>query len=65
MKAVADVFSVRWADYFNRDEFDFLNAIPTCEGALQAAMEELPVTIHSCNAIVTGTEESGGFLRMI
>ena len=62
MKAVADVFSVRWADYFNRDEFELLNAIPTCEGALQAAMEELPVTIHSCNAIVTGYGRIGRLL---
>ena len=54
MKAVADVFSVRWADYFDRDEFEQLNAVPTCEGALQTAMEELPITLHSCKAIVVG-----------
>ncbi len=54
MKAVADVFGVRWVDYFMRDELEILNAIPTCEGAVQIAMEELPTTIFGSNVIVTG-----------
>ncbi|MBQ2889055.1 MAG: dipicolinate synthase subunit DpsA [Clostridia bacterium] len=54
VKAVADVFSVRWVDYFQRDEFEILNAIPTAEGAIQIAMEELPITIHGANIVVTG-----------
>lgn len=52
--AVADVFSVRWADYFKREELEILNAVPTAEGAIQIAMEELPVTLHSSNIIITG-----------
>ena len=43
-KAVADVFGVKWVDYFMREELEILNAVPTCEGALQIAMEELPIT---------------------
>ncbi len=54
MKAVADVFGVRWVDYFMRDELEILNAIPTGEGAVQIAMEELPITIFGANALVTG-----------
>lgn len=54
MKAVADVFGVRWVDYFMRDEFEILNAVPTCEGAIQIAMEELPITLYGCNALITG-----------
>ncbi len=54
MKAVADVFGVKWVDYFMRDELEILNAIPTCEGAVQIAMEELPVTLFGANALVTG-----------
>lgn len=53
-KAVADVFGVKWVDYFMREELEILNAIPTCEGALQIAMEELPITLFGCDAVVTG-----------
>lgn len=54
VKAVADVFSVRWVDYFLREELEILNAVPTAEGAIQIAMEELPITIHGSNIVVTG-----------
>lgn len=53
-KAVADVFGVKWVDYFMREELEILNAVPTCEGALQIAMEELPITLFGCDATVTG-----------
>jgi len=53
-KAVADVFGVKWVDYFMREELEILNAIPTCEGALQIAMEELPITLFGCSAVITG-----------
>ena len=59
MKAVADVFGVRWVDYFMRDELEILNAIPTSEGAVQIAMEELPVTIFGSNVLVTGFGKVG------
>ncbi len=54
MKAVADVFNIRWVDYYMRDELEILNAIPTCEGAVQIAMEELPITLFGANVLVTG-----------
>lgn len=54
MKAVADVFGVRWVDYFMRDELEILNAIPTCEGAVQIAMEEMPITLFGSNVLITG-----------
>lgn len=41
-------------DYFEREELTVLNAIPTAEGALQIAMEELPITIHGSNCLITG-----------
>lgn len=41
-------------DYFEREELTVLNAIPTAEGALQIAMEELPITIHNSNCLITG-----------
>jgi dipicolinate synthase subunit A len=41
-------------DYFAREELAVLNAVPTAEGAIQIAMEELPITIHGCRALVIG-----------
>ncbi|MCR4418953.1 MAG: dipicolinate synthase subunit DpsA [Clostridia bacterium] len=36
------------------DEVAILNSIPTAEGAIQLAMQELPITIHGCRALVLG-----------
>ncbi len=41
-------------DYLEREEFAVLNAIPTAEGALQIAMEELPVTLNGIRCLLTG-----------
>lgn len=62
MKAVADVFNVKWIDYFMRGEFEVANAVPTCEGAIQIAMEEMPITLHGANAVVTGYGRIGRLL---
>jgi dipicolinate synthase subunit A len=35
-------------------EFAIYNSIPSAEGAIQLAMEKLPVTIHGCQAMVLG-----------
>lgn len=54
VKAIFDIYSVRWADYAECEEFEILNAVPTAEGAIQIAMEEFPFTIHSSRMVVTG-----------
>ena len=41
-------------DYFSREELAIQNAIPTAEGALQLAMEELPITLSGSHCLVTG-----------
>ena len=41
-------------DYFAREELAVLNAVPTAEGALQIALEELPITLHDARALVIG-----------
>jgi len=46
--------NLKSADYFKREEMQVLNAIPTAEGAIQIAMEETPITLHSSNVIVLG-----------
>ena len=42
------------ADYMQREELCLRNAIPTAEGAIQIAMEELATTIYGQNVLVTG-----------
>lgn len=46
-------------DYLEREELAVLNAIPTAEGAIQIAMEELPVTLHGTKALVIGNGRIG------
>ena len=41
-------------DYFGREELAVQNAVPTAEGAVQLAMEELPITLHGSHCLVTG-----------
>lgn len=41
-------------DYFVREELVVANAVPTAEGAVQIAMEELPVTLHRARVLVLG-----------
>lgn len=49
-------------DYLQREELALRNAIPTAEGAIQIAMEELPVTIHSLPVLVIGAGRIGSAL---
>lgn len=41
-------------DYFAREELAVANAVPTAEGAIQIAMEQLPITIHGARVLVVG-----------
>ena len=41
-------------DYFAREELAVANAVPTAEGAIQIAMEELPITIHGARVLIIG-----------
>jgi len=52
-EALADK-GVRVFDYFQREELMVQNAVPTAEGAIQFAMEELPVTLFGASCLVTG-----------
>ncbi|MCD8355242.1 MAG: dipicolinate synthase [Clostridia bacterium] len=50
------------SDYLQREELALLNAIPTAEGAIQIAMEELPVTIHDLPVLIIGAGRIGSAL---
>jgi dipicolinate synthase subunit A len=53
-------------DYFAREEMQALNAIPTAEGAIQVAMENMDITLHSSSVIVLGYGRIGKTLaRML
>ncbi len=41
-------------DYAQREDFASLNAVPTAEGAIEAVMKALPITLFSSNVLVTG-----------
>lgn len=41
-------------DYFNREELVIKNCIPTAEGALQIAMQEISKTVNGLKVMITG-----------
>lgn len=53
---------IRTIDYVNREDFAILNAVPTAEGAIAIAMEQLPVTLHSSKCLITGFGRIGKIL---
>lgn len=52
--AMADARGLILRDYFAREELAVANAVPTAEGAVQIAMEQLPITIHGARVLVVG-----------
>ena len=54
LRALAEGRGVRLFDYFAREELAVANAAPTAEGAIQIALEELPITLHGARALVIG-----------
>lgn len=46
--------NISFADYLDREELAVSNAVLTAEGAVQIAMEELPITISGAKTLVTG-----------
>lgn len=45
---------LRCTDYMQREELAVLNAVPTAEGAIQLAMQELPTTLFGQKCLITG-----------
>lgn len=50
----ADSYGIKVLQYADDDEIAILNSIPTAEGTVQIAMQELPVTIHGSTVLVVG-----------
>lgn len=53
-KSMADAAGHRVWDYFESEELQIKNAVPTAEGAISIAMNELPITLHGSHAAVIG-----------
>lgn len=53
---------LRLRDYFAREELEIKNAVPTAEGAIQIAMEELPTTLFGTRVLVIGFGRLGKLL---
>lgn len=54
LRGMAGERGLALVDYFAREELAVLNAIPTAEGAIQLAMELLPVTLHGARVLLIG-----------
>ena len=54
VEALAQARGLTIRDYFAREELAVANAVPTAEGAVQLAMEHLPITIHGSKTLVMG-----------
>lgn len=61
-KAIALNYPFTRVDYFEREEMQVLNGIPTAEGAIQIAMEEMDITLHGSNTLVLGFGRIGKIL---
>ena len=53
---------IELTDYFDREEVRVGNAVPTAEGAIQAAMEAMSSTLHGARALVVGYGRIGRVL---
>lgn len=62
ISSIASFYNINTIDLLRREEMAVLNAIPTAEGAIQVAMEELDITIHGANTMVLGFGRIGKVL---
>ena len=58
----AEARQITARDYFAREELAVKNAVPTAEGAIQIAMEELPTTLYDARVLVIGYGRIGKIL---
>lgn len=54
VEAAAKARSLRLFDYYEREECKVANAVPTAEGAIQVAMENMSKTLHGSRVLIIG-----------
>lgn len=52
-------YGLQMEDYYRREDLAVYNAVPAAEGAIQLAMEELPITLHCARTLITGCGRVG------
>lgn len=62
IKEIANHYEILTFDLMDREELAILNAIPTVEGGIQIAMEEMDTTIHNSNIMILGFGRIGKLL---
>ena len=62
IKKMIEEKGFRVIDYYEREEFQIKNAVPTAEGAIAFAMSQLPITIAGANIAVVGYGRIGKVL---
>ena len=61
-KEAAQSCGLTITDFFSREELTVRNAVPTAEGAIETAMQHLPVTLHGTPCLVIGFGRIGKLL---
>ncbi|GAB6274700.1 MAG: dipicolinate synthase subunit DpsA [Peptococcaceae bacterium] len=59
LKEITVQAGIELIEIMNLDETAILNSIPSAEGAIQMAMERLPITIHDSHTMVLGFGRTG------
>lgn len=54
LEQICEENGFKLCNYFEREELQILNAVPTAEGALEIILRELPVTVFGLNTLITG-----------
>lgn len=54
LEKVCEENNFKLLNYFQREELQLMNAVPTAEGALEIILRELPVTVFGVKALITG-----------
>ena len=62
VKQMGNHYGIAIYDLMDREELAILNAIPTVEGGIQIAMEEMNTTIHNSNIMILGFGRIGKLL---
>lgn len=62
LKSSLEEKNIKYFDYFDSEELQLRNALPTAEGAISIAMQELEVTLFGARAAVVGYGRIGKLL---
>ncbi len=62
VKNLAQKHGIRCIDYFESEVLQLKNALPSAEGAVSVAMQNLPITLDGCETVVIGYGRIGELL---